>query len=387
MPDTQDNILPELDFLIGLSPEKAIEFLKAKGTQFSWDWNEILKDAHTKAFTVAKVMKMDILQDIRDEVTKSLKEGITYEQFKRDLKPILKTKGWWGKVPAKDVPGFDPASGVDPEKIVQLGSPRRLDTIYRTNLRTSMAAGRWKEQQKQKNERPFLQYMQLQRPNKRESHARLYLKVFRVGDPVLDKIYPPNGWGCDCWMRSLSIADIKSGGYEITNGDTIDYVPDDEWNYNPGKETSFPNLNNYNYDVARNWVKVGLGKDFDAFMNKETEGNYPVAVLDREQQDLIGADSKVVLFSSESRDKNLDKHPEILLADYKKLPDLISEAELIIQDTDQTLLFIKRDNKIYYSAIKSTKDGKEIYLTSLRTTTEKDMNKTRNKGKVIRDKL
>ena len=257
MPDTTpDSIIPDIDFLIGLEPEKAIEFLTAKGYQFSWDWNEILKEAHTKAFTVAKVMKMDILQDIRNEVTKSLKEGITYEQFKRDLKPVLKTYGWWGKVPAKDVPGFDPASGIDPEKIVQLGSPRRLDTIYRTNIRTSMAAGRWKEQQEQKDERPYLQYMQLQRPNKRESHARLYLKVFRIGDPVLDRIYPPNGWGCDCWMRSLSKADLKSGGYEITDGDTIDYTPDDEWNYNPGKELTKFDLTKYDPGLVKQYNKA-----------------------------------------------------------------------------------------------------------------------------------
>jgi uncharacterized protein with gpF-like domain len=45
----------DLAYAIGLKPEKAIEYFKAKGFAFSWDWQKIWQEAHARAFTVAKV--------------------------------------------------------------------------------------------------------------------------------------------------------------------------------------------------------------------------------------------------------------------------------------------------------------------------------------------
>ena len=52
----------------------------------------------------------------------------------RQLEPQLRALGWWGRqvVPAPD--------GAEDE--VQLGSPRRLKTIYDTNMRVAYNAGR-----------------------------------------------------------------------------------------------------------------------------------------------------------------------------------------------------------------------------------------------------
>jgi uncharacterized protein with gpF-like domain len=239
-----------IEFLFTLKPEEAIKYFQKKGYTISWDWHEVWKDAHTKAFTVAKAMKLDILQDIRDEVDKALEEGETYEDFKRNLRPVLKTDGWWGKCPAKDVPGYTPSPDIDPDKIVQLGSPRRLEIIYRTNLRTSINAGRYKTQMEQIEERPYLQYIQVQRPNKRIAHERLHLKVFRADDPIIAKIYPPNGWGCDCRMRNLSKEEVDNMGLEVTPGEDETYEPETGWDYNPGIDNYEPDLKGYNKELV-----------------------------------------------------------------------------------------------------------------------------------------
>ncbi len=55
-----------------LPPEEAIAFFKSKGYAFSWDWQDLWEEAQSKAFTVAKVAKMDILQDIREMTQKAL---------------------------------------------------------------------------------------------------------------------------------------------------------------------------------------------------------------------------------------------------------------------------------------------------------------------------
>lgn len=82
----------DIKLLIGLKPEQIIQYLKRKGYKISWNWQDTWKEAHTKAFTVPKAMKLDILSDIRNELQKAIDNGLTYQQFKENLKPILKAK-------------------------------------------------------------------------------------------------------------------------------------------------------------------------------------------------------------------------------------------------------------------------------------------------------
>ncbi|MDO6806530.1 hypothetical protein Q4595_28995, partial [Wenyingzhuangia sp. 1_MG-2023] len=82
----------------------------------------------------AKAMQMDVLTSIRESLDDALANGKTFARWKKELQPELEKLGWWGK---KNV--VDPTTG---EVIkAQLGSPRRLRTIYSTNLRTARAAG------------------------------------------------------------------------------------------------------------------------------------------------------------------------------------------------------------------------------------------------------
>ena len=62
--------MPEMDlfYCMSLPPKQAVAYLQRKGFAFSWDWEELWQDAQAQAFTVAKVTRLDILQDIRDAV-------------------------------------------------------------------------------------------------------------------------------------------------------------------------------------------------------------------------------------------------------------------------------------------------------------------------------
>jgi len=226
----------QLRYLLTLPPEKIIQWYREKGYRFSWDWKDTLKEAHARAFTVAKAMKLDILLEIKDEVDKIFSEGITYEQFKKDLEPILKKLGWWGKVKAADVPGYKPDSGIDPNKIVELGSPRRLRTIYQTNANVAYSSGRYKMMLSNSKNRPYWQYKQLDRKTKRISHSYYADKIFRYDDPIWDVIYPPSDWNCGCYVIPLSQAEVDAKGLKISNGSDFEIknIPP-EWAYNPGK--------------------------------------------------------------------------------------------------------------------------------------------------------
>ena len=201
-----------LKYLIGLAPKKAIEHLKSKGYTFSWNWFEVWQEAHSKAFTVAKVMRQDILDDIRDMVTKSMEEGLPFQEFQKTLEPKLKAKGWWGRVSVGDGESIE---------TVQLGSPWRLKTIYRTNLQTSLMTGRYKEQFENIENRPYWQYIAILDNRSRPSHKLLHGKVFRYDDPFWNSFYPPNGWGCRCRIRALSEKNIKDRQLKVSSSEGL----------------------------------------------------------------------------------------------------------------------------------------------------------------------
>jgi SPP1 gp7 family putative phage head morphogenesis protein len=175
----------DLLYAIGLPPEEAIKYFQSKGYAFSWDWYDVWQEAHALAFTVAKAMRMDVLQTIRDEMQKVFDEGITLDQFRKDLEPRLKALGWWGKTMVADETGA--AS-------VQLGSPWRLATIYNTNFQTGYSAGRWKTFMDNSADRPYGMYVAVLDSVTRPAHRALHGKVFPLDDPFWTYFGPPNGW-------------------------------------------------------------------------------------------------------------------------------------------------------------------------------------------------
>ncbi|ELW9228602.1 phage head morphogenesis protein, partial [Morganella morganii] len=87
----------DLRYAIGLPPAEAIAYFESKGYAIGFNYHDVEAQAHAKAFTVAGVLKLDVLQDIRQALTESLKNGETYRDFERRLTPLLEQKGWLGK--------------------------------------------------------------------------------------------------------------------------------------------------------------------------------------------------------------------------------------------------------------------------------------------------
>lgn len=135
----------------GSPPKEALDWFRAKGYQPSFDYRDVWKGQHSHAFTVAKAMSMDVLTSIRESLDDALANGKTFDQWKKELQPELERLGWWGRQEMTD-----PLTGE--VRNVQLGSPRRLRTIYNTNLRTARAAGQWQRIQRSKRAMPYLVY-------------------------------------------------------------------------------------------------------------------------------------------------------------------------------------------------------------------------------------
>lgn len=228
-------------------PADAVAALTAKGYEIAFDWREVWQEENAKAFTVAKAMSRDLLEDIREAVTKALDEGLTLQQFQKELRPRLVARGWWGRALMTD-----PADGV--EKVVRLGSPARLRTIYQTNLRVSYMAGRWARLERTRSAFPFLRYISVKDARTRPEHASWEGTILPVDHPWWDTHYPPNGWNCRCDVQPVNERMMARRGWKPTDDGDIprapvrDYVNrrtgevtrleeglDPGWSYNVGK--------------------------------------------------------------------------------------------------------------------------------------------------------
>jgi SPP1 gp7 family putative phage head morphogenesis protein len=197
--------LPDLRALFNLRPERAADYLAAKGLRLTGPYWELDGPAHSRVFTVANLAKLDVLADIRDAVQGAIDSGQTERWFRGELVDVLKRKGWWG-----------PSVQVDPDtgeaRMVQQGSLRRLQTIYRTNLQASYMAGRHRQALEQAERAPFAQYLAVRDSRTRPGHAALHGRVFRLDSPEWSIVAPPNGYNCRCRARYLSQAELDARG-------------------------------------------------------------------------------------------------------------------------------------------------------------------------------
>lgn len=200
--------MPDVE-LRPLPPEAAIEYFKSKGYAVSFDWRDVWREEHARAFTVAKGMTPELLQTIREAVDKALAEGQTVEMFIKGLRPLLEAQGWWGRQKV-----VDPLTGE--AVLAQLGSPRRLQLIYEMNLRSAYQAGRWERIQTTKAALPFLRYTAIMDGRTRPQHRAWHGTVLPADDPWWDTHYPPCGWRCRCTVIQFNERTMRRRGWEVT---------------------------------------------------------------------------------------------------------------------------------------------------------------------------
>lgn len=73
-----------------------------------------------------------------------------------------------------------------------------LNTEYNNAVNSSISAANWQRHVEDSDLFPYLVYQTIGDSNVREEHQRLEGLKRPVNDPIWDKIYPPNDWGCRC---------------------------------------------------------------------------------------------------------------------------------------------------------------------------------------------
>ena len=337
-------------FSPGPSPEVK-RFLEQKALKPSFDWRDVWAEEHAIAFTVAKTTGFDVLEDIHEALRQAIEEGLPFAEFRKRLEPILRKKGWWGR---KKV--VDPLTGE--LRDAQLGSRRRLRTIYNANMRSARAAGQWERAQRTKRMLPYFEY-RLGPSKQHRPHHEAWARaptILPVDDPFWDTHYPPNGWGCKCWLRQISRREAaRKGGpgespvIEYRNWinrrtGEMEKIPvgiDPGWHTNPGKararrtmERFFKHLEEAGKTPARqallDFWRSGVWR---AWIRMPERVHMPVALVPAAALELKAA-SDVVSISNDTLASKIKKHvkekpPRVrrsVEAVLDTLPQLMEEA-------------------------------------------------------------
>lgn len=385
-------------------PPEVLRYFDAKGLKPSFDWRDVWAQEHAYAFTVAKATEMDVLTSIRSEVSKAIAEGRTLEAFRADLEPRLRTLGWWGKQLR-----VDPITG---ETITaQLGSPRRLKTIYWANTRTANAAGQWERAQRTKRALPYLVYRLGPSEVHRPHHVARAGTVLPIDDPFWDSWYPPNGWGCKCWVRQITRSEADSLGGESATPDipTKEFINkrtgeraqvpvgvDPGWHTNPGKAPA-RNVARFlastldaapGSDIARIAVADMVGSQAFAMLARgDFRGQVflPVAMLPETIAETMGSKTRTVILSSDDAVKQLrERRLEITASQYALAQRIIDTGEIIDEGGGDLGAHLQIDGIWWRIAMQMTRDRREIFLKSLRRSYPKQIERLRKRGPTIK---
>lgn len=392
--------------------DEAIEALRRRGTNLfpSDHWATVWQEQHHAGFTVARSAGFDILKDIHGALVSAMENGTTFADFKRDLIPTLQKKGWWGRTTV-----IDPETGE--ERAVQLGSVRRLETIFDVNMRVSYAQGRWEQQQDLKDAFPYLRYEGILDSKIRPQHRRWHGTILPIDHPWWKTHYPPNGWKCRCDAVAVSRDDIDRYGWKIgddpedegsvtwvnpATGEVMD-VPrgvDPGWAYNPGDTDRAEQLGRVMLEklatlpvslettaimqaapllpeaelapggLAPEMVRQLVREGFDEWAENPTVP-FPLAVLSADDAASIGATARIACLSPVSYAKQKSHHPELVAADYALAADAVERGEKYRQD-ERNLAFVLNQTESVVVIVKATRIGDELFVTSLRRLSSKD---------------
>ncbi len=367
-----------------VTPEAALKFWQERA-KLTWDQAKELADgAKARAFYVTGLYQQDLVQLVSDGIEEALKNGETLEDFKKRIAEAIQKQGWHG---------------------------HRVENIFRTNMQSAYAAGRYLKMQAVKKSRPYWQYLAIMDKRTRPSHAILHEKVYPADHEFWSSNYPPNGFRCRCGVATLSQRQVDEQGLTVekempkpgvwtepkTGMEYFVHFPgaDNGFANNPFKDWASggsellpmlrERLEDARPDIAAASVRRIVKDGFEAWMRKPA-GNFPLCVLKEADAAQIGAKCVVAVISPETCKKQKDHHPELTLEDYAKAQEAVERGERI-QDGERNMIFALDESAGVATVVKATRNGDELYVTSLRRLSRDDaereraMRKLRNKEK------
>ncbi|SOC83111.1 Phage Mu protein F like protein [Ensifer adhaerens] len=343
--------------------DEAIRFFRDKASVPTKSWRDVWNAAHAKMFMVAGANSEALVNDFKEAIAKALEQGTTLDEFRKDFDQIVKKHGW----SYKGERGW------------------RSRTIFETNLSTAYAAGRYAKLTAPDTLAvfPYWQYNHSGAVHPRVQHKAWDGDVYPAGDAFWTVAYPPNGFGCGCFVTPVSRSGLKRLGKSAPDtSPNLDQLGTDQ----PlGVDPSFA------YNPGQAWMaqtapgpKAVSAKEANvaAFVRSSLKGKWPdgawTTVATARKQvaaDLDVAAGTEVRLSADTIRSHV-KHTIATPDAYGVLPKWLAEHGKLVFDRQNRPSFVgEYDGKLYRAAVKvvTRADSKQIYLVSLRRTDKRQL--------------
>ncbi|WP_439258294.1 phage minor head protein [Lonepinella sp. BR2271] len=425
--------MADVGFLLGLEPKKAIEFLQNKKVAAGkLNQASMIDSATARAISIANLSSLEMTKDIYQSLAEAQAKGIAFGQWKRDLVAHFAKKGWVAGHDKKISRGIDGTILADPKTGELFGTPRRLETIFRTNMQQAFAAQNYQALRDNADERPYWQYSAVNDDRTRPSHGAMDGLIYRFDDPFWSVFYPPNGFNCRCTVIALADRDIERDKLFVSDGEdnlveherplkqgtektTAFKLPDGRlavtdrgFDYNVGKMSYRPNLDNYPETLAHAFAKremsggefrfevARLEKDMEQIKQRlnlsgklnedqmitvrnqlRKEYKFAAGVFSQAIKKQLKSDTATVWISDDTLVKQLNSRlgQEFGFDEYGVLPDVIYSPDKVVKgNRENHFEFLKEINGNRYVAVIKNLNN-EIFLQSFRIVESKKWRK------------
>lgn len=344
-------------------PVEVTGFFDRKTATPAFSWADVWAEEHAYKFTVAKAVELDVLNAFRGTIAQAIAEGKGFDNWKPLIEKELTKLGWWQPRMVTD------PTGIQPDRMVNFSSDRRLKTTFWSNMNSARAAGQWERAQRSKKTLPYVLYLRTTSGDPRPEHLLWVGTILPIDHPFWKTHWPPNGWLCKCQVRMISAREAErllgtervygrdADGKEIRIrytdkvpdlGPDLEYrnrrtgevsmVPpgiDPGWQTNPGLARASTLIQNLETKlaVADPGDAVRALKDLweDPYLKiapKLPEKVWLPAGHNAALAEQLGAVSPVISITSEAIAERIEKH-KMDVEQFSVLPDLLSAGSIL----------------------------------------------------------
>ncbi len=303
-------------------------------------WDDLSGAEHDRGFMVAGAIKAELIADIGQALDGAAADGTGLEAFRKQFRQIVADRGWHGWT----------GEGTT------AGEAWRTKVIYRTNMATSYSAGRLAQLVDGKF--PFWVYRHGNSREPRLQHLAWNGLVLAADDAFWEQHYPPNGWGCSCYVggaRSKAAATRLGGDPEKPfdpSWNTIDPKTDAPvgigkgWGHAPGGTVTDTVLALRDkldqlppqpaIDLIQSWLKANPFADW----MQDPKGTWPLLRLPDVDAAAIGAPKPVADLPAETVRKLKVESAGLTPADFAEAQRTVSTPTASAKGTGQTMTYI-----------------------------------------------
>ncbi|EXF55845.1 MULTISPECIES: phage head morphogenesis protein [Acinetobacter] len=182
---------------------EALQFARSRKIVLPDEFYSLDLKTRQLATTVSFLSSIEQIQTVIAAVNKAIADGSTFEDFKK----------------------------VVAENEIKLSEPY-LKNVFRTNIQTAYSHGRWQQQQRNRDKRPYLMYSAIDDSRVRPSHLALNRIIRHIDDPFWLMYYPPWSFMCRCTV--IALTEKQAEKYGITPDDQLPEVAEEMgWSTSP----------------------------------------------------------------------------------------------------------------------------------------------------------